>query len=294
MLGCLNTSYYLKMTKEKKPFDVCLTHDIDRLKKTYQYFTKFLSTNNTKHLHTLFYDEEPYWCLDKIQNIERSYGVKSTFFFLNESIKFNPARPKTWKFSLGRYNINSPKIVQKIKELDINGNEIGVHGSVQSYNNSNLLKMEKMNLEKIIGKKINGSRQHFLRFKYPETWNIQRDLGFKYDSTFGFRNRIGFKGNIYRSFEPFKDGFKILPIGIMDTYLFSKQKTLDDYWQDCVNVINQAQKNSAILVIIWHNRCFYELDYPNYTLIYKRIIEECLDRGANFKTCSEALNLADD
>ena len=33
-----------------------------------------------------------------------------------------------------------------------------------------------------MGKKIIGYRSHYLRFKFPETWEILKQAGFKYDT----------------------------------------------------------------------------------------------------------------
>ena len=65
--------------------------------------------------------------------IEEKLNVRSTFFFLNESKKFNILRPKTYELTLGNYNIHDKKIINAIKLLDAGGWEIGVHGSYDSY-----------------------------------------------------------------------------------------------------------------------------------------------------------------
>ena len=56
--------------------------------------------------------------------IEGKYGVRSTFFFLNESKQFNVLRPDEWKLSLERYNFNEEKITDIIQKLHAGGWEI--------------------------------------------------------------------------------------------------------------------------------------------------------------------------
>ncbi len=76
---------------------VCLSHDIDRIDKSYQYVTKPLSalrSGKNRLFFKLFWNamtiHRPYWGFDEIIRIEEKYGVKSTCFFLNESIKSIP------------------------------------------------------------------------------------------------------------------------------------------------------------------------------------------------------------
>lgn len=147
---------------------VALTHDVDRTRKTYQYFTRPIRNlikldlkgllNNIK----FFTLPNSYWGFDEIIEIETKYDVKSAFYFLNETLPFNLFNPSNWKLSLGRYNITDPEIVGIIKFVDNNGQEIGLHGSFSSYENKKLLAWEKDVLENIVGHKIIRIRQHYL------------------------------------------------------------------------------------------------------------------------------------
>ncbi|RLD74987.1 MAG: hypothetical protein DRJ10_16090, partial [Bacteroidetes bacterium] len=131
---------------------VALSHDVDRTKKQYQYFTyfaKYLLKGNLKRAlyhFTSIFTKEPYWNFPEIIQIEQEQDVKSTFFFLDESIPFKLFDKKNWQLSLGRYNVNQKKIENIIRWLDKNNWEIGVHGSYCSYNNEKLLKKEKENI----------------------------------------------------------------------------------------------------------------------------------------------------
>ena len=88
---------------------VCLTHDVDEVRKTYQWITypiKLIKKGKLGNLITpiSFSDsknkwEEPYWTFDEIIHIEGSRGVKSSFYFLKETGKVSSPIKKpgdTW------------------------------------------------------------------------------------------------------------------------------------------------------------------------------------------------------
>jgi len=265
---------------------VALTHDVDRTKKTYQYGSQFLKSLKTKdlakmkyHIQNFFSENNPYWNFNEIIRIEESYGVKSTFFFLNESIKFNPFRISDWKLSLGRYKINDPEIVTMINFLDKNGWEIGVHGSFNSYKNMDLLEKEKKFLEKIVEHKIIGTRQHYLNLN-DTTWRLHKELGFLYDSTWGFTRNIGFKDNKIQPFFPFNDKFAVFPLTIMDVCYMKFPKK--ERWRKFMKIIEQIEKNNGILVLNWHQRVFNENEFPDFRNEYMKIIEYLLKNKAIF------------
>jgi peptidoglycan/xylan/chitin deacetylase (PgdA/CDA1 family) len=278
------------LEKQKNKLTVCLTHDVDRTNKSYQYVTqtiKNLFKGNIQsalyHLSSIF-RKNPYWNFGEIILIEKKLNVKSTFFFLDESIQFKLLKPSKWMLSLGRYNLNKPKIKQVIKKLDNEGWEIGLHGSYNSYYNKKLLKKEKIKLEKILGHRVIGVRQHYLNLS-KKTWENQENLGFKYDASFGMRREIGFKEN---KFKPFNKGkrFIVFPLAIMDSCLMSKKEIRKEY----LKIIKIAEKEEALLVLNWHQRVFNEKEFPGYKKIYEEIIQELKKRNAKFQLLCEVQN----
>ena len=264
-----------------KKFAVCLTHDVDRVKKTYQYFTHFIRTKDYYHLKSFFDNgNEPYWNFEKIIDIEKKYGVKSTFFFLSESKKFNVFRPNEWKLTLGRYDINNEKISRTIQKLHADGWEIGLHGSYESYKNKEILMQEKKHLEDILGDDVIGIRQHYLNLVIPDTWKIQEEVGFKYDASFGSTIEIGFKEQQYLPFHPFKNQFSVIPLTIMDSALFQESKDMSDAWIKCKELIDYAEKNGALLTILWHQRVFNEKEFAGWSIIYEKILKYCCEKDA--------------
>jgi peptidoglycan/xylan/chitin deacetylase (PgdA/CDA1 family) len=263
-------------------FAVCLTHDVDRVHKSYQYFTHFFKYLKRRDFRTAInqiasvakkmYGNEPYWNFDRIMEIERRLGVRSTFFFLNEQRKARLFSPRKWKLYWGRYDIKDQKIVETIKRLDAEGWEIGVHGSYNSYSDKKLLEEEKTVLEGILGKKVYGISQHYCNLKVPETWEYHEKIGLAYDSTTGFVTDIGFRCGTCHPFHPFNstEGKTLsvweLPIIIMDNACAYKS------WKDITNVVNIVERCNGLLLLRWHQAVFNEQEFPGRSKIYERII----------------------
>lgn len=268
---------------------VCLTHDVDRVFKTYQYITHDLRYFNLSNLKGLFTKKNPYWNFETIMSLEDKYHVRSTFFFLEETIPFKMLSPPNWKLSLGKYRFSDPAVADMVQKLDAAGWEIGLHGSYNSFKDVNLLKREKANLEKVLKKSVVGIRQHYLNLDIPDTWVRQKKTGFLYDTTLGIKNDIGFPRNKYRPFFDSNSGLFIIPLALMDGYLFNRGRSLEHVWEKCLSIINVAEKNEATLTVLWHQRVFNEKDFPGYTQIYERLIIECERRNAKFMTCKDLL-----
>lgn len=268
-----------------KTFLVWLSHDVDRIHKTFfhaVYYT--LKQRKIHHLRTFLSGENPYWSFRRIMEIEDRYNVKSTFFFLNETMSANIFHPYSFVLAKGRYKITDPSVQEIICELDRKGWEIGVHGSYLSFKNQTLLRQEKEMLEKIVGHPILGTRQHHLNLKIPQTWEIHRSLGFRYDASFGSNEQIGYRDQMYYPFHPFQDQFTVFPLTVMDAVLFSKDKDINIIWKKCLSLIDVAQEKKGFFSLLWHQQVFNDLDFPGYTEIYERCIQECRKRNAQFCT----------
>ncbi len=274
---------------------VALTHDIDRTKKTYQHFTKTmrallkLDFNKIKNQIFSLGKRNNYWTFNEIIKIEESYNVKSTYFFLNETIPLKLFKLKTYKLALGRYKILDKKIVDLIKQLDKNGFEIGVHGSYNSYKSLELLKFEKKTLENILGHEVIGIRQHYLNLD-ENTWQKQKEVGFKYDSSIGYSGslaKIGFVDERILPFKPFNDEFTVIPLVLMDVnFMLIKNR-----WQEFSALLDFCNEKNCFLVVNFHNHVYNELEFPEYKNAFIKIIEECKSKNAEFLTMKEIYEL---
>lgn len=282
-------------------FALCLTHDVDRVYKTYQSLYDAVTQRRPSDLKTLVSDVEPYWQFEEIMAIEEEFGVRSSFYFLDEKRLFRDKPgaaaldPRNWTRYTGHYRIEAPALVEIIRKLERGGWEIGLHGSYDSYGEPERLTTEKERLEGILGHSITGGRQHYLNLDIPETWRYHREMGLKYDASLGSSSEWGFRmgpqgvadaeSNRYRSpyygvIRPFDDEFLVFPLTVMDAALMESAPSVDAAWASLRDLLREAAENRAVMTIVWHPRLFNRQEFPGYRTVYERLLEEAESLGA--------------
>ena len=265
-----------------KDFAVCLTHDVDSIRK-YGIYPPLRTigslTVKDKNLKKAFaviidyfkakLDKDPYDNFSYIMNLENKYGFKSSFYFMSgENTEYDAS-----------YSINDSYIVSLIKILQQKGFEIGLHPSFNSYNNFQILNLEKEKLEKASKNAIFGGRQHYLRWKTPDTWRILEKAGLKYDTTLSFAEREGFRCGICFPYKPF-DVLKNrrldiweLPLTAMDGSLFNYQNlTPEEGFERIKNLIDTTKKYNGLFVLLWHNSSLDNTERPGWPEVYEKTI----------------------
>jgi len=273
-----------------KSFAVCLTHDVDELKKTYQYFTRSVFCLMRVDLQGLkgqlntfmqkMRGKEPYWTFEDIFAIEKIFRAKSTFFILIERGKPLLFSRQSWSVLGRNRDLQGPEMQTLIRLLKENGNEIGIHGSYFSFKNPQLLMEETHELERLIDEPVIGTRQHHLNLDIPKTWEYQIQTGLKYDSTLGFNHRTGFRWGTSWPFSPHngQDSISLLeiPLIIMDGGLATSKNKL----HECLSLAEEVKRYQGVLTLLWHPRVFNTLEYPDSLDIYVKINQYCLEKGA--------------
>ncbi len=276
------------------PYAVCLTHDVDEVKKTYQHLSGPLkyavlgqigkSIRLIKNFfHSLTSGEDPYWTFAQLMAVEEKLDVRSSLYFLQEKGKFNPLHPKSFFLLARRYNFADVKVAKMIKRLDDGGWDVGIHGSYHSFKDPQLFEEEKKSLEAVLGHPVSGTRQHHLNIEFPGTWRSHEAAGLSYDCTLGFKDKPGFRWGTCMPFTPFDPQTKTkidiveLPTIIMDTPLFYTGEdplTIVEPLQDTV----KAQ--GGLLTLLWHHAVFNEREFPGWIWLYKKVIEKAKEDGA--------------
>lgn len=269
-------------------FALLLTHDVDRPYKTYHSLYYALQSSDVgafrHHIGSPFASVNPYWQFETIMDIEKEFGVRSAFYFLNEQrLRDRPKREwvtkRGWQLYAGRYDLTKPVFEDIITLLDEGGWEVGLHGSYESYDDRQRLTREKNVLEEILGEPVLGGRQHYLNLRIPETWRHHRAIGLRYDASLGSSTNYGFQHD-YGIHRPFGDDFVVFPLTIMDQALPDPGDDYDEAVAVCKEVLDEAADSGAVMSILWHIRNFNPLDFPGFNGLYRHIIETALDMGA--------------
>lgn len=267
------------------PFALCLTHDVDRPYKTYQWLWEAVRDRSVGALSGFLKDHNPYWQFETVRNIEADLGVRSAFYFLNEPHLLGEKPVRSWLHldewieHLGRYDITDDALAHVIRTLDDDGWEVGLHGSFDSATNRPRLGTEKRLLESVLGHRIDGGRQHHLKLDGPTTWRHHRDIGLRYDTSLGRSQQYGFQYG-YRPIRPFGDGFVVFPLTVMEASLPDPSARFDEALDVCHRLLEEAAQNRAVMTVLWHVRYFSEEDFPGYGRLYRRVVERALEMGA--------------
>jgi hypothetical protein len=271
---------------------VCLTHDVDEVKKTYQWITYPLKQIKRGKPGNLIPQcqsfikklkgHEPYWTFDEILEIEGSRDVKSSFYFLKETGKVRISDKKTWRHLGRRYDFNANRVRELIRDMNSSGWEVGLHGSFYSYTDQGLLLHEKEDLEHALGSPVTGGRQHNLNLKIPETWLSQEQAGLLYDTTLGYNDCCGFRWGISFPFRPYSTeenrSLNILeiPLAIEDLPYFRNQQPFDQF----LNIFNHVRQLHGALTLLWHHSVFNDNEFPGWGLDYLKILDFCKKENA--------------
>lgn len=244
---------------DNAPYALCLSHDIDRVRRTYQAGAKKILRGRipagVKAIKSDVKDQaNPFDNFERISRFEQDLGIRSALYVLFERRRLiRSLLHLEPQHLLGVYN--PATIGHHLKNIAEQGFEIGLHGSFNSWRNRIALEREIQDLARIMGQEIDGLgiRNHYLQFNKISS-TIQRQAGILYDSTLGFNFINGFRCS---TAFPFPLSFKHetpveLPLMIMDTAL--GVGTVREDFSIADRIFEKAKQNHGMVMINWHQR----------------------------------------
>ncbi len=198
--------------------------------------------------------KDPFNTFQHIIDLKKTHNTRTLFFFL-----------------IGDYtsydtNVSSAnsKFRLLIKDM-VDYARVALHPSYYTMNNASLLKKEKERLEAITNLPIKRSRQHYLRFSIPNTYQKLIDLEIEEDYSMGYASHAGFRASTCTPFYFYDINFeiqtplKIFPFALMDT-------TLNDYMKltpkqalgKIRDLKNQVKKVNGVFITLFHNESLSE------------------------------------
>ena len=189
----------------------------------------------------------------------------ANYDFMEETMKFFSFSPFIFLLmnSDGKYDraisFKNKAFQKLIKELSSFAT-IGIHPSYISNTNNAYLNIEMNRLEHVLGRKVELSRQHFLKLSFPETYQNLIDAEIKADYSMGYADAPGFRASIctpYFFFDLLEEKetlLKIFPFQVMDVTL---QKYNNMNPSDAIAKIEGLMQETASVggtfISLWHN-----------------------------------------
>jgi hypothetical protein len=137
---------------------------------------------------------------------------------------------------------------------------IGIHPSWASGEEESLLNGEIRTLEATSGKKINSSRQHYIRFELPQTFRRLIAAGITDDYSMGYGSINGFRASVTSSFYWYdlkkeqQTNLMLHPFCFMEANSFFEQKYLPQRaFEEMMYYYNAVKAVNGTLITIWHN-----------------------------------------
>jgi hypothetical protein len=213
--------------------------------------------------------KDPYETYDYINSVHSEAEVESMFFFLL-------SKRNEWDKNLPFTNKHLRALVLALQRQ----NTIAIHPGYHSYQSAETMLEEKLRLEHITEASVTQSRQHFLKFSFPETPRNLLRVGIKEDYSLGYAEQIGFRGGTCTPFQFFdleKNETTELVFhssAIMDAtlnrYLGLTQK---EAVAKSAEVIKEVKAVNGELVTIWHNETLSELrEWKGWRHVFKEVI----------------------
>lgn len=213
---------------------------------------------------------DPWNCFSEWMELERSLGVRSTFYFLPAKDKAGIGSPK---IRACMYDLD-PKLLSSLQD---GGWEVAVHG-IDNWIDQEAAREELAVISDAISDAASlsdssdpitiGNRVHWLLFN-KETWKRLDDAGYFYDSTFGYNEDVGFRAGTLQAYKP-RDTNKILelPLHIQDVGLFGSfcwipgvkewmkvpclSLSRDEARGRCNSILDYAKQFGGVITLLWH------------------------------------------
>ncbi len=217
-------------------------------------------------------ENDPFDVYEWLYALHLKFGLRPNYFFLVA------AKRKGYD----KHILPTVKAMKDLITFHAMGYPIGLHPSWQSGDDEKLLFAEKKSLEEISEKKIQLSRQHYIRFDLPRTFRKLIDLGITKEFSMGYGSINGFRASIASSFPWFdletnaETGLTLYPFCFMDANAYYEQKqTPAQTFEEIKYYHDTVKKVKGLLITIWHNNFFgSDPAYRGWKEVYELFLEE--------------------
>jgi hypothetical protein len=220
---------------------------------------------------------KPEWLnIDKIIKLESEYDCYSTFYWIVNKGNIDRVQKNA------DYNFASPKIQEQFRLVKASGFENGLHKSLSEESFSEEIRK--------FGAQPTGNRYHYLKFALPRGYDYIEEAGLPLDASLGFSEQSGFRNNYGLPVNPYNVEkrrpytFVEVPLHVMDRTFFNKGMDLQSVEREIFEFFD-ANRENAVLSVLWHNNFFTGYKYKGYLSLYKKILAYI--RDGKFETINQ-------
>jgi hypothetical protein len=223
-----------------------------------------------------FLARDPYDAYDWMDALHKKYHLSPIYFFLVAATN-----------SVYDKNIlPTKKGMRNLITAHAARYQVGIHPSWRSGDRPRLLPREILRLEHISGTTINHSRQHYIRFNLPTTYQRLIKAGITDDYSMGYGSINGFRASVASSFSWFNlqtneaTALCIHPFCFMEANAYYEQKESPALaYEEMLFYYKTCKMVGGRLITVWHNHFLgTEPKLKGWRDIYEKFITEVAGR----------------
>lgn len=181
-------------------------------------------------------------------------------------------------------SVSHPAFKKRLNQILVK-NRIGLHPSYHSFQEPEFIVNQKENLEKVIGQPVTHSRQHYLRFVLPQTYQWLADMGIEEEYSMGYADTIGFRAststpfNFYNLHSEKALPLRVIPFQVMDRALLQGLGLYPNQAVEQTVAMAKAVKEvGGVFVTIFHNETQSGInEWRGWEEVLKQIAEKVSD-----------------
>jgi hypothetical protein len=273
---------------QQADFAAFISHDVDNLRSGWKAPAKAALRQGrllrfARLLGRHLTQPDPWDNLEAVAAQMAQYGGRSTFFILPRADEAPNGTPNA------DYDL-TPKLWRRLRQLQAQGCETGLHGSLGTSTDAVRLDLEWL---ENFQAEAQGIRFHYLSWEPRMTTHVLDYLGIRYDSTLGFAEHYGFRNSYCLPFEPFdfttgeETDFLEIPLNVMDATLHHPrylQLAAHEILPALAPVFAEIRRFGGVASVLWHNENFDPANERNGPREFHALMQHLQGLGAAFLT----------
>lgn len=146
-----------------------------------------------------------------------------------------------------------------LQEVKAAGAKVGLHPSAKSWDSVEMIRTQRLTLEKAAKVAITTIRQHWLKFSWERTWLCQEQAGLSEDFTLMFNDKPGFRNSSAISWNPWRSGggvehrIRATPTVLMDSHIYDYEKHDGESRERKIcKLVDECKAVRGSAAFLWH------------------------------------------